>query len=57
MKITVIATGFDRKGAGRVVPAAALQTPVDLHNYTAHLSRAAEARRSCRRTADRRRCR
>ena len=44
VKITVIATGFDRKGAGRSVPAAALQTPVDLSNYTAHLSRvAAEA--------------
>jgi hypothetical protein len=25
------------------VPATTLQTPVDLHNYTAHLSRAAEA--------------
>jgi cell division protein FtsZ len=43
VKITVIATGFDRKGAGRGVPSAALQTPVDLHNYTAHLSRHAEA--------------
>jgi cell division protein FtsZ len=43
VKITVIATGFDRKGMGRGVPAAALQTPVDLSNYTAHLARAAEA--------------
>jgi cell division protein FtsZ len=43
VKITVIATGFDRKGAGRAVPATTLQTPVDLHSYTAHLSRAAEA--------------
>jgi cell division protein FtsZ len=43
VKITVIATGFDRKTAGRSVPATTLQTPVDLHNYTAHLSRAAEA--------------
>ena len=43
VKITVIATGFDRKVVGRTVPATTLQTPVDLHNYTAHLSRAAEA--------------
>jgi cell division protein FtsZ len=42
VKITVIATGFERKGAGRSVPAASLQTPVDLHNYTAHLARPAE---------------
>jgi cell division protein FtsZ len=39
VKITVIATGFERKGTGRGVPAAALQTPVDLSNYTAHLAR------------------
>jgi cell division protein FtsZ len=39
VKITVIATGFDRKSATRGVPAAALQTPVDLSNYTVHLSR------------------
>jgi cell division protein FtsZ len=38
VKITVIATGFDRKGASRSIPAAATQTPVDLHNYTAHIS-------------------
>jgi cell division protein FtsZ len=43
LKITVIATGFDRKGAGRGAPAAALQTPVDLSNYTAHLNAAAAA--------------
>ena len=43
VKITVIATGFDRKGVGRGMPAAALQTPVDLHHYTQHLNRAAEA--------------
>jgi cell division protein FtsZ len=43
VKITVIATGFDRKGAGRHVQPASLQTPVDLSSYTAHLSRAAEA--------------
>jgi cell division protein FtsZ len=43
VKITVIATGFDRAGSARAVPAAALQTPVDLHSYTAHLSRSADA--------------
>jgi cell division protein FtsZ len=43
VKITVIATGFDRKGAGRTVAAAALDTPTDLHSYTAHFARAAEA--------------
>jgi cell division protein FtsZ len=43
VKITVIATGFNRKPVGRTVPAAALETPVDLHNYTAHLTRVAEA--------------
>ena len=42
VKITVIATGFDRKPSSRGVPAAALQTPVDLHSYTAHLARPAE---------------
>jgi cell division protein FtsZ len=41
VKITVIATGFDRVGRMRL-PAAALQTPVDLHNYTPHLSRTAD---------------
>jgi cell division protein FtsZ len=43
LKITVIATGFDRKGAGRAMLAAAVQTPVDLSNYTAHLNAAAAA--------------
>jgi cell division protein FtsZ len=44
VKITVIATGFDRKGAGRGLSSSALQTPVDLSSYTAHLNaRAAEA--------------
>jgi cell division protein FtsZ len=43
VKITVIATGFDRKHAGRTVPAASLQTPVDLQNYTEHFARAAVA--------------
>ena len=42
VKITVIATGFERKGSNRGVPAAALQTPVDLHSYTAHLARPVE---------------
>ncbi|MBI2186688.1 MAG: cell division protein FtsZ [Acidobacteria bacterium] len=42
VKITVIATGFERSGSARAVPAAALQTPVDLHGYTAHLSRPAD---------------
>ena len=42
VKITVIATGFDRKSIGRNIPAAALQTPVDLHSYTAHLARPSE---------------
>jgi len=42
VKITVIATGFDRKGVGRSIPAASLQTPVDLHSYTAHLAKPAE---------------
>jgi len=45
VKITVIATGFDRRrGTGRGTPAAALQTPVDLNIYTAHLGRAGETR-------------
>jgi cell division protein FtsZ len=43
VKITVIATGFDRKGAGRGVPAAALQTPVDLSSYATQPGGAAEA--------------
>ena len=43
VKITVIATGFDRKISGRSVPATTLQTPVDLHSYTVHLNRGAEA--------------
>ena len=43
LKITVIATGFDRQATARSVPAAALQTPVDLSTYTEHLSRTAHA--------------
>ena len=38
VKITVIATGFDRAGGAR--HAAGLSTPTDLTNYTAHLTRA-----------------
>ena len=38
VKLTVIATGFDRKGLGRAA-AAMLQTPVDLNTYTSHLNR------------------
>jgi len=41
IKITVIATGFDRKASQRGVPSTALQTPVDLHVYTEHLARSA----------------
>jgi cell division protein FtsZ len=36
VKITVIATGFDRPTRGQSI-AATLQTPVDLRNYTTHL--------------------
>jgi cell division protein FtsZ len=43
LKITVIATGFDRAGSTRHVPAAALPTPTDLANYTTHLARAEAA--------------
>jgi cell division protein FtsZ len=42
VKITVIATGFDRKATMRPAPAAALQTPVDLSSYTDHFSRPPE---------------
>jgi cell division protein FtsZ len=41
VKITVIATGFDRKTAGRTIPAAALETPTDLSAYTTVLARPA----------------
>jgi cell division protein FtsZ len=40
IKITVIATGFDKVHSARSVPAAAVQTPTDLNNYTAHLAAA-----------------
>jgi cell division protein FtsZ len=43
VKITVIATGFERQTSGRGVPAAAQITPTDLSSYVAHLSRVAEA--------------
>jgi cell division protein FtsZ len=34
IKITVIATGFDRPGAVAVTPTPATETPVDLHHYS-----------------------
>jgi len=40
LKITVIATGFDRKGSSRSIPAAAISTPTDLGSYTAHIAAA-----------------
>ena len=43
VKITVIATGFDRAGARRVIPGTASQTPVDLNNYTIYLRGRGEA--------------
>jgi cell division protein FtsZ len=43
VKITVIATGFERKAAARQAPAALSETPTDLNIYSAHLNRAAEA--------------
>jgi cell division protein FtsZ len=38
IKITVIATGFDHAAIRGMAPAAPMQTPVDLHSYTTHLS-------------------
>ena len=35
VKITVIATGFDREGAGGSLQISTAETPVDLHNYAA----------------------
>jgi cell division protein FtsZ len=43
LKITVIATGFERAGSARQVSAAALPTPTDLGTYTAHLNRSEAA--------------
>jgi cell division protein FtsZ len=43
IKITVIATGFERHGSHCAVSVAGLQTPVDLHSYTEHLARSADA--------------
>ena len=40
VKITVIATGFERAGRARHLPAAALPTPTDLTSYTTQLARA-----------------
>jgi cell division protein FtsZ len=45
VKITVIATGFDRLSASKQVAPSASQTPVDLQNYTAWRNEAAEAPR------------
>ena len=42
VKITVIATGFDRKVAARQAPQAAPVTPVDLNVYSAHLNQQPE---------------
>ena len=39
VKITVIATGFERRDGRRAAKSDAMQTPVDLNTYTAHLSR------------------
>jgi cell division protein FtsZ len=39
VKITVIATGFDLRGAGRGASASTLQTPVDLTSYAPHAGR------------------
>jgi cell division protein FtsZ len=41
IKITIIATGFER-GASRHIPAAALPTPTDLTSYTTHLAQRPE---------------
>jgi cell division protein FtsZ len=42
VKITVIATGFDRPGAERAPAASAAQTPVDLQSYTSWKQEAGE---------------
>ena len=42
IKITVIATGFERTSSHRGVPGAGLRTPVDLHSYTEHFAQPAE---------------
>jgi cell division protein FtsZ len=38
IKITVIATGFDHLSSRSAPASAPMQTPVDLHSYTAHLA-------------------
>jgi cell division protein FtsZ len=38
VKITVIATGFERQGAAATATAAGLETPVDLTNYTEQIA-------------------
>jgi cell division protein FtsZ len=45
VKITVIATGFDRGIATKQVTASAAQTPVDLQNYTAWRNEAPEVQK------------
>ncbi len=42
VKITVIATGFDKAGAHQVVPGVSGQTPIDLGNYTSWIRDNAE---------------
>jgi cell division protein FtsZ len=42
VKITVIATGFDRQDASKAPVAAAIQTPVDLNSYSAWKQEAGE---------------
>lgn len=42
IKVTVIATGFERKIGHRGVPVAGFQTPVDLHGYAAQVARPTE---------------
>jgi cell division protein FtsZ len=42
VKITVIATGFERNGGEKPVASTAVQTPVDLHSYTSWRQEAGE---------------
>ena len=42
VKITVIATGFERKAIARGIPASQQATPTDLSNYVTHLNRTPE---------------
>jgi cell division protein FtsZ len=47
VKITVIATGFDRGGRAGVAASPALQTPVDLHDYATWFKGRATAVEAC----------